>query len=198
MDAIDSYIPQPERDIDKPFLMPVEDVFSITGRGTVVTGRIERGIIKVGEEVELDSAGDLDGGRVGDVTDPQGEFAEVVEDHAAGGADAAVVGVEAAHGPLGAERPSDLPLDQAEDQQSQTDDLDQGGNAPVVLHEDRHDRERQDRGEEQDGGADERNLGRHTEDVVGKIDGHGAPRPWIEPRCGRWASPPAAPAVFAR
>jgi hypothetical protein len=90
----------------------------------------------------LDSAGDLDGGRVGDVTDPQGEFAEVVEDHAAGGADAAVVGVEAAHGPLGAERPSDLPLDQAEDQQSQTDDLDQGGNAPVVLHEDRHDRER--------------------------------------------------------
>ena len=53
MDAIDSYIPQPERDIDKPFLMPVEDVFSITGRGTVATGRIERGIVKKGEEVEI-------------------------------------------------------------------------------------------------------------------------------------------------
>jgi len=53
MDAVDSYIPQPERDIDKPFLMPVEDVFSITGRGTVATGRIERGIVKVGEEVAL-------------------------------------------------------------------------------------------------------------------------------------------------
>jgi elongation factor Tu len=53
MDAIDSYIPQPKRDIEKPFLMPVEDVFSITGRGTVATGRIERGIIKVGEEVQL-------------------------------------------------------------------------------------------------------------------------------------------------
>jgi elongation factor Tu len=53
MDAIDSYIPQPERDVDKPFLMPVEDVFSITGRGTVATGRIERGIVKQGEEVEL-------------------------------------------------------------------------------------------------------------------------------------------------
>ncbi len=53
MEAIDTYIPEPERDIDKPFLMPVEDVFSITGRGTVATGRIERGIIKQGEEVEL-------------------------------------------------------------------------------------------------------------------------------------------------
>ena len=53
MDAIDSYIPQPERDIDKPFLMPVEDVFSITGRGTVATGRIERGIVQKGEEVEI-------------------------------------------------------------------------------------------------------------------------------------------------
>ena len=53
MDAIDSYIPVPEREIDKPFLMPVEDVFSITGRGTVATGRIERGVVKVGEEVEL-------------------------------------------------------------------------------------------------------------------------------------------------
>src|SRR5688572_9363768 len=53
MDAIDSYIPMPERAIDKPFLMPVEDVFSITGRGTVATGRIERGVVKVGDEVEL-------------------------------------------------------------------------------------------------------------------------------------------------
>ena len=53
MDAIDSYIPQPVRETDKPFLMPVEDVFSITGRGTVATGRIERGKVKVGEEVEL-------------------------------------------------------------------------------------------------------------------------------------------------
>ncbi len=53
MEAVDSYIPTPERDIDKPFLMPVEDVFTITGRGTVVTGRVERGKIKVGEEVEI-------------------------------------------------------------------------------------------------------------------------------------------------
>jgi len=53
MDAVDSYIPEPLRAIDKPFLMPVEDVFSITGRGTVGTGRIERGVIKVGEEVEI-------------------------------------------------------------------------------------------------------------------------------------------------
>jgi elongation factor Tu len=53
MDAVDSYIPTPERDIDKPFLMAVEDVFSITGRGTVATGRIERGIVKVGDNVEL-------------------------------------------------------------------------------------------------------------------------------------------------
>jgi elongation factor Tu len=53
MEAVDSYIPQPERPKDKPFLMPIEDVFSISGRGTVVTGRIERGVIKVGEEVEI-------------------------------------------------------------------------------------------------------------------------------------------------
>ncbi len=53
MDAVDSYVPTPERDVDKPFLMPVEDVFSITGRGTVGTGRIERGIVKVGEEVAI-------------------------------------------------------------------------------------------------------------------------------------------------
>jgi len=53
MDAIDSYIPEPVRDTDKPFLMPIEDVFSISGRGTVVTGRVERGVIKVGEEVEI-------------------------------------------------------------------------------------------------------------------------------------------------
>ena len=51
--ACDSYIPEPQRDIDKPFLMPIEDVFSISGRGTVVTGRVERGIVKVGEEVEI-------------------------------------------------------------------------------------------------------------------------------------------------
>src|SRR5678809_142312 len=53
VDALDAYIPEPERDIDKAFLMPVEDVFSISGRGTVVTGRIERGIIKVGDEIEI-------------------------------------------------------------------------------------------------------------------------------------------------
>ncbi len=53
MDAIDDYLPEPERDIDKPFLMPIEDVFTITGRGTVATGRVERGIVKVGEEVEI-------------------------------------------------------------------------------------------------------------------------------------------------
>lgn len=53
MAAVDSYIPQPERPVDQPFLLPIEDVFSISGRGTVVTGRVERGIIKVGEEVEI-------------------------------------------------------------------------------------------------------------------------------------------------
>ncbi|MGB5880157.1 MAG: elongation factor Tu [Thermoanaerobaculia bacterium] len=53
MDAVDAYIPVPERDVDKPFLMPIEDIFSISGRGTVVTGRIERGVVKVGEEVEI-------------------------------------------------------------------------------------------------------------------------------------------------
>jgi elongation factor Tu len=53
MDAVDSYFPEPVRDIDKPFLMPIEDVFTITGRGTVVTGRVERGMVKVGEEVEI-------------------------------------------------------------------------------------------------------------------------------------------------
>jgi elongation factor Tu len=53
VDALDTYIPEPKRDIDKPFLMPVEDVFSISGRGTVVTGRIERGIVKVGDEIEI-------------------------------------------------------------------------------------------------------------------------------------------------
>jgi elongation factor Tu len=53
MDAIDTYIPQPERDVDKPFLMPVEDVFTITGRGTVVTGRIERGVLKINAEIEI-------------------------------------------------------------------------------------------------------------------------------------------------
>ncbi len=53
MEAVDSYIPTPQRETDKPFLMPVEDVFSISGRGTVVTGRIERGLIKLGEEIEI-------------------------------------------------------------------------------------------------------------------------------------------------
>jgi len=53
MAAVDSYIPQPKRDIDKPYLMPLEDVFSIAGRGTVVTGRIERGVVKVGDEIEI-------------------------------------------------------------------------------------------------------------------------------------------------
>ncbi|WP_369711028.1 elongation factor Tu [Leptotrichia sp. HSP-334] len=53
MDAVDTYIPTPERPIDQPFLMPIEDVFTITGRGTVVTGRVERGVVKVGEEVEI-------------------------------------------------------------------------------------------------------------------------------------------------
>jgi len=81
LDAIDSYIPTPDRPIDKPFLMPIEDVFSISGRGTVVTGRIERGIVKVGEEVEIVGLGEtrktvatgvemfrklLDEGRAGD------------------------------------------------------------------------------------------------------------------------------------
>jgi elongation factor Tu len=53
MDAVDAYIPVPERDVDKPFLMPIEDIFSISGRGTVVTGRVERGVVKVGEEIEI-------------------------------------------------------------------------------------------------------------------------------------------------
>ncbi len=81
MAAVDEYIPEPERPIDKPFLMPIEDVFSISGRGTVVTGRVERGIIKVGEEVEIVGFGEtrktvatgvemfrkiLDEGRAGD------------------------------------------------------------------------------------------------------------------------------------
>jgi elongation factor Tu len=53
MDAVDNYIPEPQRDIDKPFLMPIEDVFSITGRGTVVTGKVEQGIVRVQDQVEL-------------------------------------------------------------------------------------------------------------------------------------------------
>jgi len=81
MEAVDAYIPTPDRPIDKPFLMPIEDVFSISGRGTVVTGRVERGIVKVGEEVEIVGLGEtrktvatgvemfrklLDEGRAGD------------------------------------------------------------------------------------------------------------------------------------
>jgi elongation factor Tu len=58
MDACDSFIPEPKREIDKPFLMTVEDVFTITGRGTVVTGRIERGVVKVGDELEIVGLGD--------------------------------------------------------------------------------------------------------------------------------------------
>jgi len=53
MKALDDKIPEPKRDIDQPYLMPIEDVFSIEGRGTVVTGRIERGVVKVGEEIEI-------------------------------------------------------------------------------------------------------------------------------------------------
>ena len=53
MDAVDSYIPDPVRDTDKPFLMPIEDVFTITGRGTVATGRVERGTLKLNDEVEI-------------------------------------------------------------------------------------------------------------------------------------------------
>ena len=53
MDAVDTWIQEPERDRDKPFLMPVEDVFSITGRGTVATGRVETGVVKVGDEVQI-------------------------------------------------------------------------------------------------------------------------------------------------
>ena len=53
MEAVDSFVPDPQRDIDKPFLMPIEDVFTITGRGTVVTGKVEQGVVKVGEEVEM-------------------------------------------------------------------------------------------------------------------------------------------------
>jgi elongation factor Tu len=53
MEALDSYIPLPQRDVDKPFMMPIEDVFSISGRGTVVTGRVDRGRVKVGEEIEI-------------------------------------------------------------------------------------------------------------------------------------------------
>lgn len=53
MDAVDSFIPEPQRDVDQPFLMPIEDVFSISGRGTVVTGRVERGVIRVGDEIEI-------------------------------------------------------------------------------------------------------------------------------------------------
>jgi elongation factor Tu len=60
MDALDTYIPIPERDVDKPFLMPIEDVFSISGRGTVVTGRIEKGRVKVGDEVEVVGIRDTD------------------------------------------------------------------------------------------------------------------------------------------
>jgi len=58
MDAVDEYIPTPERDVEKTFLMAIEDVFSITGRGTVATGRIERGVLKVGDNVEIVGIGE--------------------------------------------------------------------------------------------------------------------------------------------
>jgi len=58
MEAVDTYIPEPKRDIDHPFLMPVEDVFTITGRGTVATGRVERGVVKMGDEVEIVGMGE--------------------------------------------------------------------------------------------------------------------------------------------
>ena len=60
LEALDEYIPEPERDVDQPFLMPIEDVFSISGRGTVVTGRVDRGVIRVGEEVEIVGIRDTD------------------------------------------------------------------------------------------------------------------------------------------
>ena len=72
---MDSYIPEPVRDIDKPFLMPVEDIFTISGRGTVVTGRVERGIVRIGEDVEIIgiTAYDQDGvHRGGDVPEDTG------------------------------------------------------------------------------------------------------------------------------
>jgi len=72
MDAVDSYVPEPERDVDKPFQMPIEDVFSITGRGTVVTGRVEQGVLRVGSEVEIVGDAEVDGDRGGDVPEVVG------------------------------------------------------------------------------------------------------------------------------
>ncbi|GAA1912468.1 hypothetical protein GCM10009753_50520 [Streptantibioticus ferralitis] len=90
----------------------------------------------------LDSSVDQDDGWTGAGAGPDHQAGEVVEDHAAGGADGAVVGVEAAHGLVGAQGPADLPFDQAEHEQGQADHADQGLDAPVVLQEDRGDRER--------------------------------------------------------
>jgi elongation factor Tu len=83
MDAIDSYIPEPQRERDKPFLMAVEDVFSIEGRGTVATGRIEKGVIKVGEDVEIIGFGETrktvcTGVEMFNKTMPQGEAGDNV------------------------------------------------------------------------------------------------------------------------
>jgi elongation factor Tu len=61
MAAVDAYIPTPERAVDRPFLMPIEDVFGIKGRGTVVTGRVERGVVKAGEEIEIVGMGSAGG-----------------------------------------------------------------------------------------------------------------------------------------
>ena len=75
MGSVDTYIPEPTRDVDKPFLMAIEDVFSITGRGTVVTGRVERGVLKKMEEIEIVGIHDTqedDGHRPGDVPQAPG------------------------------------------------------------------------------------------------------------------------------
>ena len=80
MEAVDSYIPTPERAIDKPFLMPIEDVFSISGRGTVATGRIERGKVKVGDKVEIVGIRETRG----DGGDGRGDVQEVVDEALAG------------------------------------------------------------------------------------------------------------------
>ena len=75
MQAVDDYIPTPERAVDKPFLMPIEDVFGIKGRGTVVTGRVERGVVKPGEEIEIVGMGRAAQGgrdRRGDVPEDAG------------------------------------------------------------------------------------------------------------------------------
>jgi elongation factor Tu len=80
LDALDTFIPEPVRDIDKPFLMPIEDIFSITGRGTVVTGRVDRGLLKAGEEIEILGFGKKDKAVVTSVE----MFRKILEDARAG------------------------------------------------------------------------------------------------------------------